>query len=96
MRINVSNAGNPIRINGTEYANGLGAHANSIIEYDLPDGYITFKAFAGIDDEVSSSTEGATVEFLVFTQSPEKQTAEAISVSFADMGITDTFLVRDL
>ena len=35
---------------GKDYANGIGAHANSIIEYDLPAGSKRFTARGGIDE----------------------------------------------
>jgi alpha-galactosidase len=43
--------GHPIFINGANYAKGLGAHANSSIQYDLARKCTTFSAYVGADDE---------------------------------------------
>ncbi|MCB5163972.1 NPCBM/NEW2 domain-containing protein [Streptomyces bambusae] len=55
--------GNPIRLNGTAYAKGLGTHANGSITYHLNGGYTRFRSDIGVDDEV---TANATVKFEVW------------------------------
>jgi len=50
--------GNPIRIAGVQYAKGLGVHANSTVRVPVPAGATTFRAVAGIDDEVGGSGIG--------------------------------------
>ncbi|RXZ83162.1 hypothetical protein EBB07_07500 [Paenibacillaceae bacterium] len=49
--------GNPLKTAGVSYSKGIGAHANSIIVYDLTTDYKRFSAIAGIDDEVKSNPE---------------------------------------
>jgi uncharacterized protein YjdB/tetratricopeptide (TPR) repeat protein len=46
----ISNAATPIKINGKEYAKGIGTHATSTIIYNIGGGYSKFKAVVGIDD----------------------------------------------
>jgi alpha-galactosidase len=71
VNLNRSVAGGPLNVDGHDYANGIGTHATSIIEYDLPAGYTHFKTRAGLDRSgVLPSSNGATVHFLVFTNSP--------------------------
>jgi hypothetical protein len=48
--------GHTISIEGVTYAKGIGAHANSSIEYDLQGRCKTFTAFVGADDEVASAS----------------------------------------
>jgi hypothetical protein len=44
--------GNPLRLNGVQYAQGLGTHAYSEIHYALWGNCTFFTASVGIDDEV--------------------------------------------
>ncbi len=47
--------GNPLKLEGTTYAKGIGAHSNSQINYNLGGNYNSFFAYVGVDDEVSGS-----------------------------------------
>ncbi len=70
-QLNKSVKGGDLIMDGTKYAYGIGTHANSMIEYDLPAGYTRFKARAGLDEAGTSMPDGgATVRFLVYTQDP--------------------------
>ncbi|WP_407991664.1 NPCBM/NEW2 domain-containing protein [Kitasatospora sp. CMC57] len=55
--------GNPIRLNGTTYAKGIGTHANGTITYALNGGYARFRSDVGVDDEVGANS---TVRFEVW------------------------------
>ncbi|MFJ7493749.1 NPCBM/NEW2 domain-containing protein [Streptomyces sp. NPDC097727] len=55
--------GNPIRLNGTAYAKGIGTHANSTITYTLNGACSRFHSDVGVDDEVSANS---TVRFEVW------------------------------
>jgi alpha-galactosidase len=97
--INQSVGGNPLIVDNKKYANGIGTHAVSIIEYDIPEGYDTFSALAGLDKECVDHTEGATVEFHVFnrypTGTPPRDSIE-VSVNLKEIGLKGTCKVRDL
>jgi hypothetical protein len=54
--------GGPMSIAGMGFAKGLGAHANSSIEFDLGGKCRTFTSFVGADDEVT----GASITFEVW------------------------------
>ncbi|AWB96632.1 hypothetical protein DCE93_14065 [Agromyces badenianii] len=54
-------SGNPLRINGTTYAKGLGTHANSEIVYDLEPADAKFHAVVGIDDAQRTSPNASVV-----------------------------------
>ncbi|MET7966339.1 NPCBM/NEW2 domain-containing protein [Micromonospora sp. NPDC005305] len=57
-------SGNPIRLAGTEYAKGIGTHANSEVVYDLEPTDTRFVAIVGIDD-VQRTSPNASVVFQV-------------------------------
>ncbi|MEJ2054416.1 MAG: NPCBM/NEW2 domain-containing protein [Calditrichaceae bacterium] len=99
VKINKSIAGNKLIVEGQPYDNGIGTHAASIIEYDIPEGYDTFSAMAGLDQECIAHTEGATVKFHVFTQYPTgfppKDSVE-VQIKLEDLGIKGACIVRDL
>jgi beta-galactosidase len=51
----VGGDGGPLRVGGTTYAKGFGAHANSVITLDVPSGCTRFEATVGLDAEVGGS-----------------------------------------
>ncbi|MCX5206645.1 NPCBM/NEW2 domain-containing protein [Streptomyces sp. NBC_00237] len=55
--------GNPIRLNGTAYAKGVGTHANGSLTYALNGAYSRFSSDVGVDDEVGANS---TVRFEVW------------------------------
>ena len=99
VSINKSVGGNRLNVNNKGYINGIGTHALSIIEYDLPEGYNTFSTIAGLDKECIDHTEGATVRFHVFTQHPSGTAPKdsiRISLKFEQIGLKGNCKVRDL
>jgi len=72
VRVNRNADGGPLRINGQAVPYGIGTHANSVIAYDLPPGYVRFKARAGLDNGGTDQGGGAatSVQFFVFTERP--------------------------
>ena len=64
--------GGPMRIAGKPVSYGIGTHANSVIEFDLPRGhkFKRFKARAGLDNGGTDQQSGraTSIGFLVFTQ----------------------------
>lgn len=99
VRINRSVAGNKLIVGNREFADGVGTHATSIIEYNIPDGYDTFSSIAGLDKECVGHTEGATVRFHVFTKYPTGSPPEDsinVSVKIEQLGYKGVCKVRDL
>jgi len=97
--LNKSVGGNALTVEGKVYADGIGVHAFSLIEYDIPEGYTQFSALAAIDDESILHPEGASVKFMVFTQNPNgtiPPEVAQIPVMFKDMGLNGTYTVTDL
>jgi hypothetical protein len=85
-------AGKPARF-------GIGAHPQSVIEYDLPADATQFLAFAGIDERGVDPTHGygAGVRFLVFTKSPFATAKSAsVPVNLSQLGMTGAAKIRDL
>lgn len=96
VKINTSLDNNPLTVNGQIYANGLGVNSYSIIEYDLPEGYTTFVSFCGFDDEVMDAPEGVSMEFMVFTESPDNTSTIPISIDLTQLGFSGECAIRDL
>ncbi len=98
-KIDKSVGGNALRVGDREYARGIGTHATSVIEYDIPEGYDTFSSTAGLDQECVSHTEGATVRFHVFTRFPTgSPPADSLllPVQISALGLSGRCEVRDL
>ncbi len=72
VRVNQNAEGSPLRIAGKPVAYGIGTHANSLIAYDLPPGYVKFRARAGLDNGGTDQAGGSStsVRFAVYTQRP--------------------------
>ena len=97
--INRSVGGNTLIVDNKEYAVGIGTHSNSIIEYDIPEGYDTLTSLAGLDKECVDHTEGATVKFHIFSQYPTSSPPEdsiLTSLKFEQLGFKGACRVRDL
>ena len=96
VRKNLSLDGNPLKVNGVTYSNGIGVNSYSTIEYNLPAGYTTFKSFCGFDDEVINAPNGVTIEFMVFTQDPSNLSYASIPVDLTQLGYTGDCVIRDM
>lgn len=92
--------GKQMRVADRPVAFGIAAHANSVIEFDLPAGITRFQCFAGIDygdAQPSRRSFGPAVRFLVFTQSPYVTDASAaVQVNLSEIGFAHKVRARDL
>jgi putative membrane-bound dehydrogenase-like protein len=70
LGVNVNTGGKPLKIGGQPVAYGFGAHAPSIIAFDLPPGVVSFEGRGGVDNGGTDQGTGATVVFEIFTQNP--------------------------
>ena len=98
-RLNQSVSGNALTVNKIKYENGIGTHSNSIIEFDIPEGYTRFKAIVGLDEACVAQNTGATVKFFVFTENPSGATPPPrakISINLKDIGLPDEYLITDI
>ncbi len=66
--------GGEMKIAGQPVEYGIGCHANSILEFDLPEGhtFTQFKSRVGIDNGGSDQGGSSSIQFHVFTQRPPK------------------------
>ncbi len=99
VHANQSVSGNDLVVNKVKYAKGIGVHANSIVEFDLPAGYSRFKAMVGIDDAAAVQNVGATMQFLVYTTDPSgpvPAATAAVPVHLQDLGIRGPAIITDL
>lgn len=82
---------NPIIINN-ETREGIGAHAESVIVYELPEGYDSFTATGYVTTEIGSVNFGVLVDKGTLNM-PDKAN---VKVNFGDIGIKGKVKVRDL
>ncbi|MCM8534820.1 MAG: NPCBM/NEW2 domain-containing protein [Lentisphaeraceae bacterium] len=72
MGIGIDALGKPLTHNGTIIKDGIGTHALSIIEYDIPAGYKLFKAKGVVTDSGSvQSNSRSSIKFEIYTEFPE-------------------------
>ena len=98
-RVDLSVSGNALTVNKIKYENGIGTHANSIIEFDVPEGYSRFKALVGLDQACVAQNTGATVKFFVFTENPSglaPPPSAKISIDLKNSGLPNAYLITDM
>jgi alpha-galactosidase len=71
--------GTPIKIGETNYKTGLGTHANSVIEVDLPEGANAFEAVCGIDNNFSTQGKHGSVVFSVDVDGKERFRSQTLT-----------------
>jgi hypothetical protein len=97
--INANASGGKLVVDKQAVAFGIGTHAPSVIEFDLPAGYTGFKARAGLEKDGVDQGRGTTVGFYVVTTDPRPPGAGEgipIPVEFAALGFVGPCKVRDL
>lgn len=75
--------GTTLKIRGTSYAKGIGTHAHSTITYNLNNNFGRFISSIGIDDEVASASDGATVVFKVYRDNQVSYTSSVLNKNSA-------------
>jgi hypothetical protein len=95
VRANVTIEGKPVMMDG-KVVDGIGTHSLSVIEFDVPEGYETFKA-RGILSPSRPQKRGS-IEFIVATEEARRELKDqrAVSASLAELGFTGKVKVRDL
>jgi alpha-galactosidase len=99
VKVNQSVSGNALIVNKVKYDEGIGTHSNSIIEFDVPEGYTHFKATIGLDEACVSQNTGASVKFFVFTENPSgamPPSSAKIPVNLKSIGLSDEYTITDL
>jgi len=94
-RVAKNASGQDLTRDGKPVVFGIGTHAPSVIEYDLPAGYETFRATGVMDP---GSRGRGSVQFRVYSEQalvPVKETA-TVSVPLADAGVGGPVRIRDL
>ena len=98
-RLNKAVSGSDLIVKGKKYDNGIGTHASSIIEYNLPEGCTRFRATAGLDKAGVVQDVGATVTFMIFTQDPlgpPPPDSVEIIVQLMDLGFNSACTIQDV
>lgn len=98
-RINRAVSGNKLIVNNVPYANGIGVHSNSVIEFEIPEGYKRFKTKVGIDQAGAVQNVGATVKFLIYTEDPsgpQPPEITPVAVDLKSLGFSSACRITDL
>ncbi|MCB2379062.1 NPCBM/NEW2 domain-containing protein [Hymenobacter sp. BT635] len=96
---NKSVSGADLLVAGRTYEQGIGTHANSMIEYDLPAGFTRFQATVGLDNAGAAQNTGGTVQFLVYTKNPFRPMpadSARVPVTLAQLGLRGACTVQDV
>lgn len=91
VNVNGNCDGGPLRVAGKSVEFGIGTHANSLIEYALPEGsdYTKFTAKGALDDSGVKQGCGSTVQFFVFTDKPAAKYLVAAAGAPGGLGSRD-------
>ena len=94
VNINKGVTGQPLRVAGKTYSNGLGSHSTCVISYELPEDVVRFTATGGLDNSGSDQGGGcganAAVQFRVYTEKPtdiQMVQSDVLANVFGDKGI---------
>ena len=81
VQVNKNVGGQALLVNGSTVEYGIGTHANSVIAYDLPEGYDKFVAKGALDNGGTNQQGGnsTSVQFAVYTQDPGNVAEQAAS-----------------
>lgn len=96
---NKSVSGGPLRVAGQTYPAGIGTHANSLIAYDVPAGYVRFTTGVGLDQAAAGQNTGGTMQFFVFTQNallPPPADSVRVPVALRELGLASSATVQDM
>ncbi|WP_201982364.1 NPCBM/NEW2 domain-containing protein [Hymenobacter rubidus] len=92
-------SGAALRVGERTYQQGIGTHANSLIEYGLPAGYTRFTATVGLDQAAAGQNTGGTFQPLIFTQNPmlpPPADSVRVPVTLKELGLAAGATVTDL
>ncbi len=89
--------GKALTVAGKTSTNGIGTHAESVIEYRVPPGSTRFQARGGLDAGGATAGDGGTIQFSVFTDNLRQAAQpEAVAFNLSELGFHGTVRVRDL
>lgn len=67
--VNKNHQGNELKVDGKPVPYGIGTHAVSVIEYDIPAGVTKFVAKGGLDDTSANQGDAGSIQFQVYVDS---------------------------
>ncbi len=78
--------GQPLRVNGKTFDKGIGAHANSVIGFDVPEGVTKFKAIGALDNGGTDQNGGevTSVRFQIYADAPPTGEGDATGTNAHD------------
>lgn len=94
VRINANAEGQPLKIDGQAVEYGIGTHANSVIEYELPEGHAfeRFRARGGLDEGGTrqNNERSTSVQFYVFNERPSAKFLSSIRQAGGSGGASES------
>ncbi len=70
--------GGPLRVDGKSFTDGIGTHANSVIGFEIPDGYQKLTVLCGLDNGGTDQGGGqSSVQFLIYADAMPTTAASA-------------------
>jgi len=86
----------PLRIGGTQFENGVGTHANSLMHVDLKGSCRRFSAYVGVDDEVEGKI--GSVRFRIYADGKRLYDSGVIKVGekakYVEVGLTGCKIMK--
>ncbi|MHB8969774.1 MAG: NPCBM/NEW2 domain-containing protein [Pirellulaceae bacterium] len=76
-RLNLSITDKPISVAGWIYEKGVGVHANSELEYELPPEYRRFVAVVGVDDAMKNFPQASVIFKVIPVKDLDRQQGPA-------------------
>lgn len=97
-QVNKSILSRDLIVNGKKQEFGIGTHADSLIEFDIPAGYDRFESTVGLDDSALEGHIGGTVQFMVYVADPTARLPKTrkVGVDLASIGLKGKVTARNL
>ncbi len=73
VRVGKNCGGQPLRVHGDTWGDGIGTHANSVIHFELPKPAKKFQATGGLDNGGTDQGGTTSVQFYVYTEKPPQR-----------------------
>jgi len=95
----VGPGGRPMALHGKPVERAIGAHAPSVIAFELPPNAVRFHATGALDDACLAQSQGGTVRFAVYALGPEKEPdRHGLPIEFTsqELDLGSSMRIRDL
>ncbi len=88
INLNKNCGGTPLKFGKKTYTSGIGTHAPSIIEYELPEDFARFQTKVCIDNGGTEQNGDPQVEFKIYTEEPGPDVLQSSPAAERTIGMT--------